>query len=1559
MHFNGVRDLITSNAIYILNVFSFPGTMVRTWPPRPFHEALNPSSQPPPPHTSQQPNPSRPSSHPPSQPSSRPSAQPPSIPPTQPSSSRPSTKQPSKPRSQPSIKTKPQPEKPITYEDLSSDFQAELDETFPRSKYLLDTPNNHYLDFATIVTHHPIILEILKHHPLTPLLTRHTELPEVYLQQFYHSMKFVEGRTTSQESITCSIDEEALEITPDLFASILQILGGDMHEDHFTDAEQLNHFIALGYTKPLTRLSDIKRRDLPGEWSTLFGILNKCLSSRTRGVDKSNAESRQIFIGCALDDPTTDYKFFLWKDFSSIIKDKDIRSRARNFLPYPRFLGLLFEHFLKDAECPSSMSNMPKRIATPMTRLLDVASESQHVAPTVITPSLLTRADQSSPIVIRYLELLPLPVPPEPEAGTQEVPLRRESEGIERGHSPGGDDQGLEAEVSGEHDGGSLDGDSDRSRDATTHIDRSTLLTMLGLESDDSDDSNDDHHVDGAGGIRIEGDTLVEESELSVGRKRIDERVTGSEVLTDPSLPLGRSRAPTSATRTHSFDAGIEADTSHPEVQLHAPLSHSLTSQQVRVSFHGDIAQRLSRPHLEGSDIETGGSLPRSPTFLDAHVSLEPIDTHLGTYTASLSDAVSAPPLTILSDVTGTPRVASMTGVSRGPAGRPTTAIITPTVSVGHTVDSAVVQTGTLCEPGVTYLTSVVREMIESALKAQIDYVRAQFSGKIAALEAQVKGKSTARATTPPPPSSPPRSTTPAPSTDELRDLLMASLLSRGDLNDKEVHLLGSLKQFSDPSIPAIRPEPATAPSHAVGLSTQWLEGKFSDLREEVKSDIGKVKSSLLAIRRALSTSCRAAAEPTKRGHDDREDPGHREGENPKRARRITLALLGKSSGAASVRTSGTHTDTGADDRRRSKPDQSTVAVVEMVRQTSPSLSFGTPPPYMSPLPLTPSPTCHASSRPPPRTPSPVPSVSPPRASPTVPDFSAFGTPSPPPRSTVRSRAPINPVTHGPQRPIHGQWRQPSVSLPKVIYHNEKGALSNRVCMWNHGYQFDGIEKGDAVFILPVEKYLGITKLSKSDQVKHIHWMNTQAKPQGDVFFYNNLIVLLREVSSVRFHGLWFSVYTVIRRSTGTYTFTEADFDNVHIDDIESLYTDLKTLTKRPRAFFKGLEAVKRFIERNRRNSEISNFQIGLESHQKTINLTPPNQDLPNIDRYSPFDVLEKPSFGVVYLNEKGEKKFMWCDEVHKFSDGTLHYINLGLATEKKRLELEVQKTGHWINPSLLIDKVFRITEHRLEHRNVLRRLESFYGLRKIEGPARKREEIPPPPRRYEDLWRCLTGFLPEFQNHGLLEELNLNLTGFSGGIPKSIGNLNRLTVLRIDMCSFSEIIPSSLTNMTQLTFLELNFNEFTGVVPSLSSLTKLTCLNLCYNEFTDVVPSLTGLTKLTYLDLKVNNFFGRIPSSFMNLSQLEGIILKSSRLRHLQINHNSFTGRVELDWFVGLKKLKGLILGGNKISFVATNNYTYGSLPELRWVDLSSCNLKEYPGFLRFQQKLNRVGLE
>ncbi|KAJ9547206.1 hypothetical protein OSB04_019749 [Centaurea solstitialis] len=397
------------------------------------------------------------------------------------------------------------------------------------------------------------------------------------------------------------------------------------------------------------------------------------------------------------------------------------------------------------------------------------------------------------------------------------------------------------------------------------------------------------------------------------------------------------SPAPAEGEPSHTFQQDQRVLKKTPPTQRCNCTPHLSTHP----SLKRDKAQRLSSPHLEGDDIETGGSVPRSPPSLHVHQSLVP-DTHLGTHTASLCDAVSAPPVAILSDVTGTPRVVSTKGISRGPEGRPTTAIITPTVKVGHTVDSAVVQTDTLCEAGVTYPAFVVRDMMDNALKA----VREEFDAKFAALEARFKGKGQVtepvRDPTPPhrSPSPPPRSTAPVSSSDELRDLLMASLLSRSDLSDHEVNLLGYLKRFSDPSLPASRPEPATSSSQEVVLSIQRLEGKLDALKTEELVEIKGSISDMQTRIRALETSCHASAEPPKRRYDDRDDPDRREGEIHKKARLGSSVLTGTSSGAAAP--SGTHMGTGADvsqSQRSQNPTADSAEGREIVFCVNPEIS--------------------------------------------------------------------------------------------------------------------------------------------------------------------------------------------------------------------------------------------------------------------------------------------------------------------------------------------------------------------------------------------------------------------------------------------------------------------------------------------------------------------------------------------------------------------------------------------------------------------------------------------
>ena len=116
--------------------------------------------------------------------------------------------------------------------------------------------------------------------------------------------------------------------------------------------------------------------------------------------------------------------------------------------------------------------------------------------------------------------------------------------------------------------------------------------------------------------------------------------------------------------------------------------------------------------------------------------------------------------------------------LSQGPSGSPTTAIIMPTVSVGHTVYSTVVTTGILSDPVVSRPEFISREVLDGALKA----IETMFRSKISALQ---KGKSVFVEPEPtliPSPIVPPPRLEAELSADKMRHLLAATLMSRDNL---------------------------------------------------------------------------------------------------------------------------------------------------------------------------------------------------------------------------------------------------------------------------------------------------------------------------------------------------------------------------------------------------------------------------------------------------------------------------------------------------------------------------------------------------------------------------------------------------------------------------------------------------------------------------------------------------------------------------------------------------------------------------------------------------------
>ncbi|XP_028056152.1 receptor-like protein 7 [Camellia sinensis] len=244
-----------------------------------------------------------------------------------------------------------------------------------------------------------------------------------------------------------------------------------------------------------------------------------------------------------------------------------------------------------------------------------------------------------------------------------------------------------------------------------------------------------------------------------------------------------------------------------------------------------------------------------------------------------------------------------------------------------------------------------------------------------------------------------------------------------------------------------------------------------------------------------------------------------------------------------------------------------------------------------------------------------------------------------------------------------------------------------------------------------------------------------------------------------------------------------------------------------------------------------------------------------------------------------------------------------------------------------------------------------------------------------------LTGYLPEFNQSIPLKELRLASSNFSGNLPYSIGNLNSLIVLDFTECEFSGSIPASIGNLTELTHVRLKSNKFTGQIPSMASLSQLNFLSLAYNKFDrGTLPWLGKLAKLTELDLAEINLYGsillslanltqlsiaildsnhltgQIPSQLMNQSQLRGIDLSYNQLQgpipssfsrltnfqFLDLSFNRLSGTVELEIFYQLKNLTRLVLSENKLT-VMTKNTTNTTLPQLRVLELRSCNLRKF----------------
>ncbi|KAL3530200.1 hypothetical protein ACH5RR_009522 [Cinchona calisaya] len=193
------------------------------------------------------------------------------------------------------------------------------------------------------------------------------------------------------------------------------------------------------------------------------------------------------------------------------------------------------------------------------------------------------------------------------------------------------------------------------------------------------------------------------------------------------------------------------------------------------------------------------------------------------------------------------------------------------------------------------------------------------------------------------------------------------------------------------------------------------------------------------------------------------------------------------------------------------------------------------------------------------------------------------------------------------------------------------------------------------------------------------------------------------------------------------------------------------------------------------------------------------------------------------------------------------------------------------------------------------------------------------------------------------LSNLQLNRSG----VCASVASLPLLSKLRIAQNSLSGPVPSNFSGLQKLDVV-YSYNSLNGTTPSwVFRHPSLRVLRLSHNQFTGQIDELEENSSLELIFLNNNQLHGPIPGSISKLLNLVWLDLSSNHL----------TGIVELNMFSNLENFRMLYPSDNRLAWRIVNDVNL-SLPNLIYLGLSSCGLKEVPEFFRNSKSLSTLEL-
>ncbi|GJU92015.1 putative ribonuclease H-like domain-containing protein [Tanacetum coccineum] len=292
----------------------------------------------------------------------------------------------------------------------------------PRSQWLTIGKSN-LLFNAQKIQKNPIFqisVDILSNTNFFQAFTASANVPAIYLQQFWNTMKYNEKTGV----YSCQVDEQWFDLSADLLRKALAItpvIPAHPFELPPSGDTVIDFVNELGYPEPVEIVSNIRVNYVYQPWRAILSLINQCLTGKTSGSDKPRHPVLQMLWGIVTQ-TNVDHAELIWEEFTQGIQTFFSHKASHNaslknpkkkvtplLIPYGRFSKVIIYYL-------ASNNNIHRRPGSAVHHTGDdyvlgnlkfvPKGESVEVFGMAIPDPLITEAIQQSSYYPKYLEMV-------------------------------------------------------------------------------------------------------------------------------------------------------------------------------------------------------------------------------------------------------------------------------------------------------------------------------------------------------------------------------------------------------------------------------------------------------------------------------------------------------------------------------------------------------------------------------------------------------------------------------------------------------------------------------------------------------------------------------------------------------------------------------------------------------------------------------------------------------------------------------------------------------------------------------------------------------------------------------------------------------------------------------------------------------------------------------------------------------------------------------------------------------------------------------------------------